>query len=142
MEAVDCSGALVSALQNNLAPLRSMLIQRTGNEDDALDLLQDTYLRCAEVRTAAIIENPRSYVWRLALNLVIDYKRSCTRRQRLYCDQDSALQTAFEGEAGDVDRTRPVRPGLQARDRGTHARLSPRLHAEQTRRPEVRRHRP
>jgi len=100
MRSAEGSEALINALHSNLAHLRSVLIRRIGNEDDVLDLLQDTYLRCAEVETGSVIENPRGYVWQLALNLAIDHQRSDARRQRLYC-VDYASLSAAQAPAGD-----------------------------------------
>lgn len=105
MREAESDASLASFVQSNLGPLRSMLVQRIGNEDDALDLLQDTYLRCAEVSPGASIDNPRNYVWRLATNLVIDYQRSRARQQRVYCVDEAALGSARASTASPEDNT-------------------------------------
>ena len=123
MQPVDGSEALIDALQSNLGPLRSMLIRRIGNEDDALDLLQDTYLRCVEAKTDSAIDNPRSYVWRLALNLAIDHQRSDARRQRLYSVDYASLAYA-QATTGDPQTTTATSAYLKAFRRAI-ARLPP-----------------
>ncbi|MEE4279932.1 MAG: RNA polymerase sigma factor [Halieaceae bacterium] len=101
--------ALTSVVQSNLGPLRSVLIKRIGNEDDALDLLQDAFLRCAELGPDATIDNPRGYVWRLAMNLVVDYHRSRNRQQRLFCQDDAALGAALALHADPEEITASLR---------------------------------
>jgi RNA polymerase sigma-70 factor (ECF subfamily) len=82
--------------------LMRFLVARTGDREDAEDLLQELWLR-AQQSSGAPVANGRAYLYRMAQNLIIDRlreKQRRTRRERLW-------STEMTGE---------VRPGSEAVD--------------------------
>ncbi|HEY4135721.1 MAG TPA: RNA polymerase sigma factor [Alphaproteobacteria bacterium] len=61
--------------------LRVYLTRQLRDPQVAADLLQETFLRLAEQPVLAGIDNPRSYLYRMARNLAIDHFRQEDRRQ-------------------------------------------------------------
>lgn len=51
--------------------LRQFIRQRTGSASLAEEVLQETWIR-ASTTTAALPENPRAYLYRMAGNLAVD----------------------------------------------------------------------
>jgi RNA polymerase sigma-70 factor (ECF subfamily) len=76
------------------APLTAMLTARLGNTDDALDILQDTFLRFTELPVDNDIEDARAYVWKIARNLSVDEIRTRARQTRLLSRDDDAIDQA------------------------------------------------
>jgi RNA polymerase sigma factor (sigma-70 family) len=56
---------------------------RTGSLDEAKDILQETYARVLAVQRADAIQSLDHYVWRSALNIMSDCRRSSKNRERL-----------------------------------------------------------
>lgn len=61
--------------------LWGMAYRRVGDREAAADLVQDTFLRYAAARPVGL-DNPRSFLWRVLGNLVLDLQRSLRRRGR------------------------------------------------------------
>lgn len=71
---------LLSAFAEQRDALLRFLGQRLGNPVLAEDLAQETWLRAAKVDGSATIGNPRSYLFRIASNLVLDHQRHAGHR--------------------------------------------------------------
>src|SRR3546814_9659108 len=50
-------------------------MRRRGNAALAEDLVQETWIRAVNADTAAVIQNPRAYLFRIAANLATDHQR-------------------------------------------------------------------
>lgn len=68
-------------LENYYRELVSFLNARLGNRQAAEDIVHDTYLRVLERSSSTPIEQPRAFLYRTALNLVIDGHRRSVLRQ-------------------------------------------------------------
>jgi len=68
-------------LENYYRELVCFFNARMGNRQAAEDVVHDTYLRVLERSCATPIEQPRAFLYRTALNLVIDGHRRNTLRQ-------------------------------------------------------------
>ncbi len=76
---------LIGALEEHRADLRRFLTARTGNEADADDLLSELWIR-VQASQPGPISNPKSYLFRMANNLVLDRLREAARRKRRESD--------------------------------------------------------
>ena len=68
-------------LENYYRELVCFLNARLGNRQVAEDVVHDAYLRVLERTSDAPIEQPRAFLYRTALNLVIDDHRRNALRQ-------------------------------------------------------------
>ena len=68
-------------MENYYRELVSFLSARLGNAQAAEDVVHDAYVRVLERTAAEPIEQPRAFLYRTALNLVIDGHRRNTLRQ-------------------------------------------------------------
>lgn len=68
-------------MENYYRELVSFLNARLGNRQAAEDIVHDTYLRVLERSSTTPIEQPRAFLYRTALNLVIDGHRRNVLRQ-------------------------------------------------------------
>lgn len=66
--------ALFAAFADHQDSLKRFLLRRLGNAALAEDLTQETWLRAASAN-AAVVENPKSYLFRVAANLANDHLR-------------------------------------------------------------------
>jgi RNA polymerase sigma-70 factor (ECF subfamily) len=66
---------LLLAFTEQRDALLRFLARRLGNTATAEDLAQETWLRAARVDGSIAIDNPRSYLFRIAANLVLDHQR-------------------------------------------------------------------
>src|SRR5262245_25900081 len=57
------------------APLLSYFLRRIRDRTQAEDLVQDVLLRVIRARESGTIENPESYVFKVAANLLKDLRR-------------------------------------------------------------------
>lgn len=64
-------------------PLLRYLSRRTGSLEEAKDVLQEAYARVLAVQRADAIQSLDRYVWRSALNILSDCRRSSRNRERL-----------------------------------------------------------
>jgi RNA polymerase sigma factor (sigma-70 family) len=65
------------------APLKSYFLRRIRDPSQAEDLAQEVLLRMIRVNDADLIENPESYVFKAAANLLLDHKRRTLRNPTL-----------------------------------------------------------
>ncbi|MDO6462482.1 sigma-70 family RNA polymerase sigma factor [Granulosicoccaceae sp. 1_MG-2023] len=67
---------LIRAIRQHEDELSAFLRQRTGDAAIANDLLQDVFLRAiSQGEKFCAIEDPRAWLFRVARNVMIDYKR-------------------------------------------------------------------
>jgi RNA polymerase sigma factor (sigma-70 family) len=71
---------LLQVLLDDYAILKGQLARRLGSLDVADEVLQEAYLRLRRVDTVGSIEHPRTYLFRIALNIAADRQRSESRR--------------------------------------------------------------
>lgn len=72
--------SIVPALQG---PLLRFLIKRTGSPEEAKDIIQEAYVRVLSVERDDSIHALDRYLWRCALNIMSDRRRSSRCRERL-----------------------------------------------------------
>jgi RNA polymerase sigma factor (sigma-70 family) len=77
---VSGQALLLQTLLDDYGPLRSKLARRLGSPDAADDVLQEAYLRLGRIEEPGVIQHPRSYLFRIALNIAADRRRSEARR--------------------------------------------------------------
>ncbi len=68
-----------AAFEQHRAALHSFLMQRLHHNQNAQDLAQEVYLRLLRVADGELIRNPRAFLYRIALNLVYEFR---LQRQR------------------------------------------------------------
>jgi RNA polymerase sigma factor (sigma-70 family) len=83
------------AVEEYRATLHRFLMDRLRNSQDAHDLAQETYARYYQVSGADAVRKPKSYLFRVAQNLLYEY-RLRERREHEVLTIDSAI---FETEA-------------------------------------------
>jgi RNA polymerase sigma-70 factor (ECF subfamily) len=84
---------LLSAFLSHRDALLRFLTRRVGSAVLAEDLAQETWVRAASGDGTGAIENPRSYLFRIASNLALDHRRHTSHR--------------IEVEGADLGRTIP-----------------------------------
>jgi RNA polymerase sigma-70 factor (ECF subfamily) len=118
----DDLAALFAALRDELV---STLWFVLGNRDDALDAAQDAFLKCWRARDGmAGVNNPRAWVFRVALNAAKDLRRSAWRRKArplagedaMYADAATPPTDRLE-HAEDLDRLRDALAGLREEEK-------------------------
>jgi RNA polymerase sigma-70 factor, ECF subfamily len=87
------SHPVVAAFHELRDELVSTLGYLLGNKDDALDVAQDTFLKCWKAReTTAGIDNLRAWIFRVGLNAAKDLQRSAwNRRMKTTVTEDSMI---------------------------------------------------
>ncbi|HSE60595.1 MAG TPA: RNA polymerase sigma factor [Nitrospiraceae bacterium] len=82
----------IRQLFDQLAPdLQRFLTSRVTCEATAADLTQEAFLRLAQIPNLEAIENLRTYLFRIANNLVIDHHRARARTRCSSPEDESAL---------------------------------------------------
>jgi RNA polymerase sigma factor (sigma-70 family) len=66
--------ALAGLYQTYARELHGFARRRVGRQE-AEDVVQDTYLHLLQRGTAATLEHPRPYLYRIAANLAVDFAR-------------------------------------------------------------------
>ena len=75
--------ALATIAREVQGPLLRFLSKRTGSPDDAKDILQEAYVRALSVDRPDSIHALDRYLWRCALNILTDRRRSLRTRERV-----------------------------------------------------------
>ncbi|MCK9917087.1 sigma-70 family RNA polymerase sigma factor [Microbacteriaceae bacterium K1510] len=75
--------------------LKARLTHRLGSADLAGDAMQDAWLRLARIESVGTIQSPRSYLFRIALNVADDHRRR-EKRHRPTADYHDALEVPDE----------------------------------------------
>lgn len=81
VEAMTGKGGLAALVHQHRAELLAFLTARCGQAGEAEDILQDMWLKLADTPTGPI-QNPRSYLFRVANNQVLDRLRARHRAMR------------------------------------------------------------
>jgi RNA polymerase sigma-70 factor (ECF subfamily) len=76
---------LVSVLEVQRAELRRFLVARTGSEADADDILNDLWIKVSQSHFGPVA-NSKSYLFRMANNIILDRLREARRRERRESD--------------------------------------------------------
>lgn len=128
------AGGLAHALEENRTALLRFLTVRAGSVDDAEDLLQDLWLKVAQTRSGPVA-SPRSYLFRMANNLVLDRARARRRamlRDRSWVEEDGPVTEADRPDpAPDADsalleqeEARAVRTAIESLPDGARRALT------------------
>jgi RNA polymerase sigma factor (sigma-70 family) len=116
--------ALRRFLMTGYHDLRRRLIRRLGSAELASEALHETYLRLDRVGEAAV-QRPNDYIFRIALNIASDLKR--TDKRRLNYSQIEALYHTADAVI-DAERQLEARSELAALEHAFQ-QLSPRQRA-------------
>jgi len=71
---------LVQVLMDEYGLLKRQLARRLGSPDVADDILQEAYLRLQRMGDVQFVLHPRTYLFRIALNIAADRRRAESRR--------------------------------------------------------------
>jgi RNA polymerase sigma factor (sigma-70 family) len=82
--------ALFEAFRRCAGDLQRFLAHRLGCPDTAADLVQETFVRLAQLSPAQQPDNPRAFLFRIAANLATDHQRRLSYRAK-YESQDEAV---------------------------------------------------
>jgi RNA polymerase sigma-70 factor (ECF subfamily) len=74
--------------------MKARLTKRLGSADLAGDAMQDTWLRLARTESIGVVQSPRGYLFRIALNVADDRRRTERRRPVSAVEIDSLLELA------------------------------------------------
>ncbi|NLG78186.1 MAG: RNA polymerase sigma factor [Xanthomonadaceae bacterium] len=83
-----------SAYEQYHAELHRFLIRRLQSAHHAQDLAQEAYLRLLRVERAELVRQPRAYLYRIAVNLISEFRLRASREPIVF-DSD-ALAAAAE----------------------------------------------
>jgi RNA polymerase sigma-70 factor (ECF subfamily) len=92
--------------------LKARLTQRLGSADLAGDAMQDTWLRLSRTESIGAVQSPRSYLFRIALNVAED-RRRMERRQRVSAIEIESL-LELPDHAPTPEQTMLARSDLEA----------------------------
>lgn len=67
---------LTALAREHEAELRSYLMRRLKSDELVHDIIQETFAKLLALKSGTRIDNPRGYIFRVALNLAIDHMRS------------------------------------------------------------------
>jgi RNA polymerase sigma-70 factor (ECF subfamily) len=89
----DAAHPIVSAFNDLRDELVSTLCYLLGNRDDALDIAQETFLKCWKARqTSSGVDNLRAWIFRIGLNAAKDLQRSAwNRRMKTTVTEESMI---------------------------------------------------
>jgi RNA polymerase sigma-70 factor (ECF subfamily) len=105
--------------------IRTRLMHSLGSKDLADEVLQETYLRLHRQDAIGAIQQPESYIFRIALNIATDRRREERRR----ASQAEVLATIrTQGSVPDLSREMEARSEVEALKKAM-AELSPRRRA-------------
>jgi RNA polymerase sigma factor (sigma-70 family) len=76
----DDNGHALQWFEDFLALIRHALSSKIGNESDIDDLAQEVYLRLLRVPKPELVESPKAYVYRVAMNVAHEWMQSSARR--------------------------------------------------------------
>ena len=91
------------------AELHRFLMRRLQSSQHAQDLAQEAYLRLLRVERAELVRQPRAYLYRIAVNLILEF-RLRARREPIVFDSDALA------EAGEQISEAPADEGERAAD--------------------------
>jgi len=82
-----------SACEQYHAELHRFLMRRLRGSHHAQDLAQEAYLRLLRVERAELVRQPRAYLYRIAVNLISEF-RLRARREPVVFDSEALAQAA------------------------------------------------
>jgi len=83
---------LLEMFQTIESELLGMLYHVLGNREDARDALQEVFIRCWNRKeTLDEIINKRAWIFRIAYNISVDFRRSAWRRRKKPLPEDEAI---------------------------------------------------
>jgi len=94
--------SLTHAVEAYYAELRRFVVRRTGSVALADDVIQETWIRANAASAAAMPDNPRAYLYRLAGNLAFDHLRRGNRFADSATDSQVLEQVACADPAPDA----------------------------------------
>ena len=77
-------------------PLEGFFIRRTGSRSDAEDLVQEVFTRLAKMDDTGRLDNPKAYIFQIAVNLLRDDARRASVRQ---ADMHEPFDEGFHASA-------------------------------------------
>jgi RNA polymerase sigma-70 factor (ECF subfamily) len=80
--------ALVEELLPDYERLKGFFRREVGCQEEAADLTQETYTRLLRWKSEAEVEQPRSLLFRIARNLLVDRSRILWRRTRPLTEEE------------------------------------------------------
>ena len=90
---------LTEAFRNMEPQLLGMLYHVLGNREDASDAMQETFIRCWNRKeTLDEIVNLRAWIFRIAYNISVDFRRSAWRRRKKPLPEDEAILMSVENQ--------------------------------------------
>jgi RNA polymerase sigma-70 factor (ECF subfamily) len=90
---------MLRLLETDYLPLKRRLTSRLRSEEMASEVLHETYLRVTRMEEAGAIERPSAYLFRTALNVAADIRRSAARRLTQHeIDTITRLDDTFDPE--------------------------------------------
>ena len=93
--------AIVVAFHELRDELISTLVYVLGNRDDALDAVQDAFLKCWRARdTVAEVQNLRAWIFRVGLNTAKDQQRSAWSRKVKPLGAEETMLVSREAKSG------------------------------------------
>jgi RNA polymerase sigma-70 factor (ECF subfamily) len=92
--------------------LKAGLTKRLGSADLAGDAMQDTWLRLARTESIGVVQSPRSYLFRIALNVAEDRRLMEKRRPVSAVEIESLLE--LPDDAPTPEQTMVARSDLAA----------------------------
>jgi RNA polymerase sigma-70 factor (ECF subfamily) len=98
-----------SACEQYHAELHRFLMRRLHSSQQAQDLAQEAYLRLLRVERAELVRQPRAYLYRIAVNLIAEF-RLRSRRDPITYDSDAVAEAEAAGHTSET-----------ATDEGEHA---------------------
>ncbi len=93
---------LLNLYQEKLNDIRSFIAFRVGDAMAAEDLVQDLYIKLARIEKSVKIDNSLGYLFRMALNLSIDWIRFQKRRSFMLESFAQVLAPAHSGDPQDA----------------------------------------
>jgi RNA polymerase sigma-70 factor (ECF subfamily) len=76
--------------------MKARLTKRLGSADLAGDAMQDTWLRLARTESIGVVQSPHGYLFRIALNVAHDHRRTEARRPVSAVEIESLLELPDE----------------------------------------------
>lgn len=98
--------SLSQAVEAYYEELRHFIRQRTGSPSMAEDVVQETWIHAATT-TAALPDNPRAYLYRMAGNLAVDHIRRRQVWERVAGPSDEAWGDDLDAQMEQVPSASP-----------------------------------
>lgn len=83
--------------------LQRFLARRLGCPDTAADLVQETFVRLAQLPPAQQPDNPRAFLFRVAANLAVDHQRRLRYVARYEVWDEAGIETADERPSAEAE---------------------------------------